>query len=112
MSTPSGAVPARGAAPLFAALGDEVRLALVSRLVAGEPLSIAELSRGSPISRQAITKHLEILAGAGRVRDSRRGREHLWELEIERVDQARHYLDEISRHWDEALARLKHFVEE
>jgi DNA-binding transcriptional ArsR family regulator len=104
--------PLAGAAPLFAALGDETRLALVARLGTGRPLSITELARGAPVTRQAIAKHLNILAGAGLVRDRRRGREHLWELEVQRLDDARRYLDEISKCWDEALDRLKQFVEE
>ena len=103
--------PAGGVAPLFFALGDETRLALIGRLGEGKPLSIAELASGSAITRQAITKHLNVLAGAGLVRDRRRGREHLWELEVRRLDDARAYLAQISRQWDEALDRLKQFVE-
>lgn len=99
-------------APLFAALGDETRLELVARLRQGEPLSISDLSRGSLISRQAITKHLQVLASAGLVRDRREGREHLWELEIKRVDEARQYLEQISQQWDRALSRLRRLVEE
>ena len=104
--------PPADAAPLFAALGDEKRLALLNRLGGGGVLSIAELASGSAVTRQAITKHLRVLAGAGLVRDQRRGREHVWELKIQRVEDARRYLDQISQQWDDALARLKQFVEE
>ena len=100
----------KDAAPLFAALGDETRLALVAHLCAG-PESITRLTAGSTITRQAITKHLHVLAEAGLVRDVRRGREHIWEFEADRLEEARGYLDEISRQWDTALARLKKFVE-
>jgi DNA-binding transcriptional ArsR family regulator len=100
------------AAPVFAALGDETRLALVARLCAGGPLSIARLSDGSRVTRQAITKHLNVLAAAGLVRGTRRGRERVWELEPRRLDEARKYLDRVSRSWDEALDRLRTFVEE
>ena len=100
------------AAPIFAALGDATRLALLDRLSTGGPLSITRLTAGSNKSRQAITKHLRVLAGAGLVRDVRWGREHRWELEPDRLDQARQSLDQISRQWDEALARLKRFVED
>jgi DNA-binding transcriptional ArsR family regulator len=100
------------AAPVFAALGDATRLALVARLSAGGPGSIAGLTAGSAVTRQAITKHLSVLAGAGLVRDRRRGREHIWELDPDRLADARAYLDEISHQWDEALDRLKRFVEE
>ena len=99
-------------APVFTALGDPTRLELVARLCAEGPLSISRLTDGSAVTRQAVTKHLDVLAGAGLVRDFRRGRERIWELEPRRLDQARLFLDEISRRWDEALARLKRFVEE
>ena len=99
------------AAPVFAALGDETRLKLVARRCAG-PESITRLTMGSAITRQAITKHLQVLADAGLVRDIRRGREHIWEFDAERLAEARRCLDEISRQWDAALDRLKKFVEE
>ena len=76
------------------------------------PLSITRLTAGSHKTRQAITKHLHVLAGAGLVRDVRRGREHCWELKPDRLDEARRALDQIAHQWDEALARLKSFVEE
>jgi DNA-binding transcriptional ArsR family regulator len=97
---------------VFAALGDETRLRLVSRLCDGGPTSITRLTTGSKITRQAVTKHLRVMEGAGLVRCSRHGRESLWELEEERIKDARHYLDLISKQWDEALGRLKKFVEE
>jgi DNA-binding transcriptional ArsR family regulator len=106
------AAAVRDSAPVFAALGDETRLRLVARLSERGPQSIARLSRGEPVTRQAITKHLEVLAGAGLARDLRRGRERLWELERRRLDEARRCLDLVSQEWDEALARLKSFVED
>jgi len=99
------------AAPLFAALGDETRLAMVARLSATAPLSIAQLTEGTAVTRQAVTKHLKVLAEAGIVRHARRGRERLWRLEGARLEEGRQYLDLISKRWDEALARLKTFVE-
>jgi len=102
----------RGSAPVFAALGDETRLALVVRLCSDGPRSITRLTAGSSITRQAITKHLHVLAGAGLVRDVWRGRERIWEFDAERLNEARRCLDEISKGWDGALARLKKFVEE
>lgn len=98
-------------APLFAALGDETRLWLVARLSRAAPLSIAGLTAGSRVTRQAITKHLRVLEGAGLVRSKRRGRERLWHLEKRRVDEARRYLQAISAEWDESLARLRNLVE-
>jgi DNA-binding transcriptional ArsR family regulator len=99
------------AAPVFAALGDETRLALVARLCAGRPLSIAQLTLGTAVTRQAITKHLHVLSRAGLVQDTRRGRERIWQFEARRLAEARGYLEVMSKRWDEALDRLKRFVE-
>ncbi len=99
-------------APLFAALGDETRLRLVSRLCASGPLSIARLTEGTDVTRQAITKHLRTMEDAGLVRATRKGRESVWEIESRRLDDARRCLDIISAQWDEVLGRLKAFVEE
>jgi DNA-binding transcriptional ArsR family regulator len=103
---------AAAAAQVFAALGDETRLALVARLGAGRPLSIAQLTAGSAVTRQAITKHLNVLAEAGLVRDSWQGRERIWAVDAQRLDDARRYIDEISEQWNRALLRLKSFVED
>lgn len=99
-------------APVFAALGDGTRLALVERLGRDGPQSIARLTAGSRITRQAITKHLNVLAEAGLVRSERRGRERIWAGDVERLVEARRCLEQISSQWDEALQRLKNFVEE
>lgn len=104
-------VAARTAAPVFAALGDETRLRLVDRLCREGPLSIAVLTEGTRLTRQAVTKHLHVLAEAGLVRGTRHGREQHWQLEPEQLDRARDYLEEIAKHWDELLGRLKVHVE-
>lgn len=98
-------------AVLFAAMGDATRLALVARLSAGEPQSIAELTTGSRLTRQAITKHLRVLERAGIVRCTRSGRESLFALAPQPIEEMRDYLGEVSQQWDQALARLKAFVE-
>ena len=74
-------------------------------------MSISSLTAGARVTRQAITKHLRVLEGAGLVSGKRRGRESLWQLERRRLRQARRYLDAISRQWDEALLRLQKLVE-
>ena len=102
----------RVSAPVFAALGDETRLRLVARLGAEGPLSIARLTTGTEVTRQAVTKHLHVLAGAGLARGTRQGRERLWQLEPDALDEARRYLHFVSAQWDRALARLKAVVEE
>ena len=111
--------PARSAAnaidasaPVFAALGDPTRLRLVARLCAAGPMSIARLTDGADVTRQAVSKHLGILAGAGLVRGRRRGRESVWEVEPAQLVAARRFLDLMSLWWDDVLGRLKVAVEE
>src|SRR5271154_345563 len=101
----------RGSASLFAALGDEIRLRLVSRLCDDGPMSITRLTAGSKVTRQAITKHLRVMEGAGLVRSARHGRESVWQLHRRRLEDTRRYLDLISKQWDAALTRLRKFVE-
>jgi DNA-binding transcriptional ArsR family regulator len=93
-------------------LGDKTRLRIVSRLCDDGPMSIAMLTAGSNVTRQAITKHLRVMARAGLVRGTRHGRESIWQLDQRRLKEACHYLDLISKQWDEALARLREFVED
>lgn len=102
----------RSAALIFSALGDETRLRLVERLCAAGPMSISRLAQGSPVTRQAVTKHLQVLASVGLASSSALGRERVWEFEREPLDAARRCLDGISAQWDAALSRLKKFVEE
>ncbi len=98
-------------AVLFAALGDKTRLALVARLSSGQSASIAQLTAGSRLTRQAVTKHLRVLQRARIVRSTRAGRESLFRLDPEPMQEMQAYLNLVSRQWDEALARLKAFVE-
>jgi DNA-binding transcriptional ArsR family regulator len=99
------------AAPVFAALGDVTRLQIVERLCAGGPQSIVRLTGGVKVSRQAVTKHLQALAGAGLVRSARDGRERIWEIQTARLAEAHRYLDQISAQWDAAIDRLRALVE-
>ena len=99
-------------APVFAALGHATRLRLVSRLTREGPQSITKLTAGLPMTRQAVTKHLRALEGAGLVRRGAHGRETVWQLERQRLEEARRHLQTISTQWDQTLAQLKRFVEE
>jgi DNA-binding transcriptional ArsR family regulator len=101
----------RAYAPVFAALGDETRLALVAKLCQGAPQSIARLTAGSNLTRQAITKHLRVLQSAGIVASVHVGRESRYEFRPQPIDGLKSYLDRVSLQWDEALGRLKAFVE-
>jgi DNA-binding transcriptional ArsR family regulator len=98
-------------ASVFAALGAEARLALIEKLSMGEPQSISRLAEGSTLTRQAITKHLRVLEDAGVVQSVRVGRESLFEFRQEPLKKLQSYLERVSEQWDEALARLKSFVE-
>ncbi len=108
----SAALQASDVVPVFTALADATRLGLLRRLSVDGPLSITRLSRGTGVTRQAITKHLHTLGAAGLVRHARRGRERLWELDRRRLETAKRYLDQISAQWDAAVDRLRTFVEE
>lgn len=98
-------------APVFAALGDPQRILLVSRLCQNGPMSVARLTEGTGITRQAVTKHLRVLEGAGLARSEKSGRETIWTLDQRPLDKAREHLDSISRQWDAAIERLRAFVE-
>ncbi len=100
------------AVPVFAALGDATRLSLLGHLSVEGPLSITRLTRGTGVTRQAITRHLYALGDAGLVRNARRGRERVWELDLKRLEKAKQYLDQVSAQWDAAADRLKAFVED
>jgi DNA-binding transcriptional ArsR family regulator len=99
-------------APVFAALGDPQRMVLVARLCQKGPLSVTRLTEGTAITRQAVTKHLRVLEAAGLARSERSGRETLWELDRRPLVKARDHLELISRQWDDALERLRTFVED
>ena len=99
-------------AVVFEALGDKTRLRLVARLCDDGPMSITRLTAGTKVTRQAITKHLRVMAKAGLVRSKRSGRESVWQLHTQRLEAACHYLDMISTQWDDALQRLRKFVED
>jgi DNA-binding transcriptional ArsR family regulator len=99
-------------ATVFAALGDQTRLSLVAKLCGGQPHSISQLTRGSKLTRQAITKHLRVLESVGIVHSLRTGRKSLFEFDPQPMEGIKEYLDFVSKQWDQALARLKSFVED
>jgi DNA-binding transcriptional ArsR family regulator len=100
------------AAPLFAALGDETRLKLITRLCQEGPLSVTRLSEGASITRQAVSKHLGTLEESGLVQARQKGRERIYEFAPARLRAAQRYLDQVSAEWDSAIARLRAYVEE
>jgi DNA-binding transcriptional ArsR family regulator len=99
-------------APVFDALGDPNRLRIIVRLCDAGPSSTSQVTSVVPVSRQAASKHLQLLESAGLVTSSRRGRERVWTLQTERLDRAGDYLSQLSRRWDAAVERLRAYVEE
>jgi len=99
-------------APVFAALGDPVRLAIVSRLCADGPLPTIRLKQGTRVTRQAVTKHLRVLEDVGLVHSDRVGRDRLWQIEAQQLAELRNYLEQISARWDVTLERLRSYVED
>jgi DNA-binding transcriptional ArsR family regulator len=103
---------AENRARVFAALGDETRLQLVIKLSGGTRRSISQLTEGSKLTRQAISKHLGVLRRAGVVHSTRTGREQLYQLDPRPIEGMRDYLAQVSAQWDQALFRLKTLVED
>ncbi len=108
----TGTAVLKTSAAIFAALGDETRLSLVTKLTGGEPQSISTLTAATKLTRQGVTKHLRVLEEVGVVRSIHIGRETRFALEPQPLAEARAYLDQVSQQWDEALARLKMLVEQ
>ena len=103
--------PSPDLAPVFFALGDKTRLRLIAMLCAGGAFSIAQLTANTQITRQAVTRHLQVLAEARLVKDLKIGRERLWQFDPAQLDEARRSLEVIGRQWEQALGKLKAAVE-
>ena len=99
-------------ATVFAALGDATRLSLVAELSDGQSRSISELTKGTELTRQGVTKHLRVLEDAGVVKSVPSGRENLFELNPKPLQEVKSYHNLVSEQWDDALKRLKSFVED
>jgi DNA-binding transcriptional ArsR family regulator len=112
MSNPDSRHNSGNQAVVFAALGDATRLSLIAKLCDAESLSVVQLTKGLPLTRQAVSKHLRVLETAGIVRCDRIGRESHYAYVAKPVSDASAYLRQVSQHWDGALSRLKSFVEE
>lgn len=111
MSSPDAVAHGPDPAPIFAALGDGTRLSLLAKLSSGQALSIAKLSADTDLTRQAVTKHLRVLENAGLVSSIRIGRESRFTFQPGPIAEVRSYLDHVSEQWDDALSRLRAFVE-
>ena len=104
-------LPGPDFAPVFFALGDKTRLRLIAVLCAGGVFSIAQLTANTQITRQAVTRHLQVLAEAGLVKDLKIGRERLWQFDPLQLEAARRSLEIIGNQWEQALGKLKATLE-
>lgn len=100
------------AASVFDALGDPHRLRIVIGLCDTGPSSTLRVAQAVPLSRQAATKHLELLQAVGVVSSAKRGRERIWAVQPEPLTAASDYLTALSNRWDQAIGRLKAFLED
>ena len=108
---PRGAPPSRGRRPSSRPSATRRAFASSPACARAGPSRSSSSPAGAGVTRQAVTKHLHVLAEAGLVRDSREGRERRFELDPSRLEEARRALDVISRQWDHTLGRLKEFLE-
>ncbi len=92
-------------------MGDATRLSLLAKLRGGTQHSIADLTRGTKLTRQAVTKHLRVLERVRIVHGTHAGRESLFQMVPQSIHDMQAYLQAVSQEWDSALARLKLFVE-
>jgi DNA-binding transcriptional ArsR family regulator len=99
-------------AQVFFAMGDKTRLRIITALCVGGAFSISQLTSNTQITRQAVTKHLQVLAEAGLVKDLKVGRERLWQFDPTQLEAARRSLEIIGQQWEQALSKLKAFVED
>ncbi|CAN5546609.1 hypothetical protein BH11ACT6_BH11ACT6_55510 [soil metagenome] len=103
---------ATAAASIFDALGDPNRLQIVIGLCDDGPSSTLQVAQAVPLSRQAATKHLELLQAVGVVSSVKHGRERIWTVQQQPLTAASDYLNALSHRWDRAIGRLREFVED
>ena len=92
---------------VFAAVADPTRRSILGRLRGEGALSVSSLAHVLPISRQAVTKHLDVLERAGLIRKRVQGRERLHELEAEPLREVDDWLAPYAAVWDERLEWLR-----
>lgn len=95
----------------FAALADPTRRQLLRR-IGTRPQPVTDLCTGFCMSQPAISKHLKVLREAGLVEADKRGREHVYHLRRDGINELKTYMDSISSMWDEALDAFAAYLEE
>jgi DNA-binding transcriptional ArsR family regulator len=98
---------------VFVALADATRRAVLTELTSGGPATVTELAERLPITRQAIAKHLALLAEAGLVApEPREGRRVRYRLRSEPIGVAQQFLAAMARDWDTRLQTLQDHLDE
>lgn len=103
--------PAQDSQPVFRALADPTRRAIISMLADG-PRPIADIAAGFDMTRPAVAKHLAVLKEGGIISVQRQGRERINHLDPQALKTAADWLNHFDRFWDERLAKLKEVVEQ
>lgn len=95
----------------FAALGDPTRLAILSRLAAEGDMTVQEIARPFPMSLPAISQHLKVLERAGLIIRGRDGQKRPCQIRLDRLAEARQWLDHTHQAWEARFDRLERFLE-
>jgi len=96
---------------LWSAIAEPSRRRVLDYLVRSGEASASAMALGVPFSRQAVSKHLVVLEHAGLVSRRKQGREVLYHVEADRLDEATRAMAELARQWDRRLDRLKRLAE-
>jgi DNA-binding transcriptional ArsR family regulator len=96
---------------VFAVLADPTRRSLLDQLAKDGPLSATQLAQTYTVTRQAVVKHLAVMADAGLLQSERQGREVRYELRAAQLDEAAAWLSAVGAQWDRRLHALeRHFA--
>src|SRR6202044_1832149 len=96
---------------LWSAIADPSRRRVLDLLVSNGEVSASWLASRVPFSRQAVSKHLVVLAEARLVSRRKQGREVLYQVEADRLDQASRAMTDLAAQWDQRLAAIKRLAE-
>ena len=96
---------------LWSAIADPSRRRVLDLLVGNGAVSASWLAGRVPFTRQAVSKHLAVLERAGLISHRKQGREVLYQVQADRLDQATRAMAELAAQWDRRLAAIKRLAE-